>query len=324
MSYKKSRNWTESETILLCEILADPTNNYLATLEAKALKKAPTKEVYSAILEDFIQILMSSEFVERNEKHFSDKKPFSDINLDTKRLQIKYNNIKSSWKIISNRQKHGSGLSPEKLPRWYEIINQSLADKNEGLDDIASCPADTYFNENDSESDDIDFLLYEQYEERNTAQPDVEPDNDAMDTIVNTIGKTVWRPKEERGRVRSQTQALTQLAASINKLADINTERLKSEVDDRAALLRFRKEEAEATRRHEIEIAQLYMRQNQNLSLNQYYSDYSNFSNVRNSANTSDFPVVPPWNDPFRYHSPYHAATNFMPQLMDMPCSSPK
>ena len=40
MSHKtKTRNWTEDETILLCEILADPMNNYLATLETKALKK---------------------------------------------------------------------------------------------------------------------------------------------------------------------------------------------------------------------------------------------------------------------------------------------
>ena len=46
MSKPKARNWTEDETILLCEILADPMNNYLATLETKALKKAPTKEVF--------------------------------------------------------------------------------------------------------------------------------------------------------------------------------------------------------------------------------------------------------------------------------------
>jgi len=129
-------------------------NNYLATLETKALKKAPTKEVFTAILEDFNRGMLSCEFVEKNAKNFSNKKPFSYINMDIKRLQSKYNNIKSNWRNITDRQKHGSGLSPEKLPRWYEIINQALADKNQGLDDIASGPGDTSItvDENDIES----------------------------------------------------------------------------------------------------------------------------------------------------------------------------
>ena len=63
--------------------------------------------------------------------------------MDIKRLQSKYNNIKSNQRNITDRPKHGSGLSLEKLPRWYEIINQALADKNQGLDDIASGPGDT-------------------------------------------------------------------------------------------------------------------------------------------------------------------------------------
>ena len=35
----KARNWTDDETVILCEILADTMNRFLHTLETKALKK---------------------------------------------------------------------------------------------------------------------------------------------------------------------------------------------------------------------------------------------------------------------------------------------
>ena len=71
-------------------------------------------------------------------------------------MQSKYNNIKTNWRSITDRQKNGSGLSPGKLPRWYTIINPALSDKNQGLDDIASCPAETSII-NNPEIDDSDL-----------------------------------------------------------------------------------------------------------------------------------------------------------------------
>ena len=65
----KTRNWTDDETILLCEILADPLNNYLQTLETKALKKAPTKEVFQAILNDFNEEMRRNEFPHGRKTH---------------------------------------------------------------------------------------------------------------------------------------------------------------------------------------------------------------------------------------------------------------
>ena len=86
------------------------------TLETKALKKAPTKEVFQAILE-FTAEILTNEFAEKNTNNCSEKRPYSELNLDIKRLQSKYNNIKTNWWNINDRQKNGSCLSPEKLTR---------------------------------------------------------------------------------------------------------------------------------------------------------------------------------------------------------------
>ena len=91
-----SRNWTNEETVLFCQILTDPVCNNLETLEKKALKKSSTKEVFEAILEDFQTSLQNHEFIERNGKNFSGKKKKSEIVFDVKRLQQKYNNLKQN------------------------------------------------------------------------------------------------------------------------------------------------------------------------------------------------------------------------------------
>ena len=76
-SSNKTRNWTDDETVLLCEVLSDPMNNYLNTLETKALKKAPTREVFQAILIDFNGEMLTSEFAEINAKNFTEKNPIA-------------------------------------------------------------------------------------------------------------------------------------------------------------------------------------------------------------------------------------------------------
>ena len=68
----KTRNWTNDETVLLCEVLSDPMNNYLNTLETKALKK-----VFQAILNDFNGEMLKGEFAEINAKNFTGKNPIA-------------------------------------------------------------------------------------------------------------------------------------------------------------------------------------------------------------------------------------------------------
>ena len=66
--------------------------------------------------------MKKEEFVAVDAINFNEKKPFTEQNLDIKRLQSKYNNVKTNWRNISDRQKNGSGLSPTKLPKWFNII----------------------------------------------------------------------------------------------------------------------------------------------------------------------------------------------------------
>ena len=68
------RKWTSDETNLFCEILADPVNNFMQTLERKALKKASRKEVFEDIALDFNSGFQDQSFLENNDKHFKGKR----------------------------------------------------------------------------------------------------------------------------------------------------------------------------------------------------------------------------------------------------------
>ena len=58
----KSRNWTELETEEFCRVLADPDSAFCLTLEKKALKKTPNKEVFEAIQAELKIKLQNDEF----------------------------------------------------------------------------------------------------------------------------------------------------------------------------------------------------------------------------------------------------------------------
>ena len=56
--------------------------------------------------------------------------------LDTSVLKLrkKYVNLKTEWRKISDRAKTGSGLAPEKEPKWYNHINEIFSETNADLD----------------------------------------------------------------------------------------------------------------------------------------------------------------------------------------------
>ena len=118
-----SRNWTNDETNLFCKILADPVNNFMATLEKKVLKKASTKEVFKVIAAEFSQELKNDDFKFINQKHFNGKRVETELAFDLKRLQRKYNNIKQHWQKLSDRRKNGSGLTTANEPEWCKIVD---------------------------------------------------------------------------------------------------------------------------------------------------------------------------------------------------------
>ena len=74
MEKKTTRNWTAEETNLFCSILADPVTKFMLILERTALKKAATKEVFEAIIEELKTAFMEEAFKTLNETSLKGKK----------------------------------------------------------------------------------------------------------------------------------------------------------------------------------------------------------------------------------------------------------
>ena len=298
---RDGRNWTKDETNIFCRVLADPINNFVSTLEKRALKKASTKEVFEDILAEFKANLETEEFNETNMCNFSVRKPFTPLIIDIKKLQAKYNNLKSEWRKAIDRKKNGSGKSPENEPTWFNIINPILADSNKGLEDVVSNPSETSFvvesvinrrqpltsDEDSGSSSEISDISDTEVGGNDNTEHTV----DQSSTPVAKPNKLVTKPHQKRGYVRSQTQAMSQLAASVNKLADVSSKKAKLENEGRLAMLKFKREEGEANRKHEIELASLYLRMRNPPNFSQYPNSNQNFSQYPNS--NQNFPQYP-------------------------------
>ena len=126
-----TRNWTTVETNLFCSILVDPVNSFMVTLEKRALKKTSTKDIFEQILLELKKRFKVEPYKTRNKEALSSRKNNAELELDVKKLQVKYNNIKQQWrKIIRDTQKQGSDLAAEPSsnnPDWFEIVNPVLA-----------------------------------------------------------------------------------------------------------------------------------------------------------------------------------------------------
>ena len=97
------------------------------------------------------------EFLQRNAKNLGKGKcePLQD---DTKKLQVKYNDVKRKWSEIKGRPRKSSGLAPKSNPEWYEKIDSFLGDTNTDLNELISTSLDTSYsqeviqNDNENES----------------------------------------------------------------------------------------------------------------------------------------------------------------------------
>ena len=125
---ESQKRWTKEEIEKFSEILADPTNNYAASLEKLALKKSSNNELLKHIKNTFDEELNDREFKLMNiEKNFSkDGYPIPHKTLDTsiERLRNKYKVLKQEWSKIITYIKSGSDLSPEKEPDGWSILIQ--------------------------------------------------------------------------------------------------------------------------------------------------------------------------------------------------------
>ena len=64
---KRGRNWTKEENELYTTVLVDPNENFVSTLEKKALKNAANAEVFEHIMKCFNTALTEEGFVTKNE-----------------------------------------------------------------------------------------------------------------------------------------------------------------------------------------------------------------------------------------------------------------
>ena len=159
----KSRNWTNEETCLFVDILVEAEYSFAACIEKRSHKRSANEEVYQDILKIFNSKLREAHFVEVNKKNFG-KSSYEHLQIDTKKLHIKYNFLKKKWREIKDRPRLGSGLAPQEFPAWYSDLDLVLGDTNTGLEDVVSDPAETSYaqnileneNENESTDDELD------------------------------------------------------------------------------------------------------------------------------------------------------------------------
>ena len=126
--------------------MIDEEFNFVDFLERRALKRSANKEVYKEILQLFQEEMNKEEFLQRNAKNVG-KGKYEPLQVDTEKLQAKYNAIKRKWCEIKDRPRKGSGLAPISNPEWYEKIDSILGDINTELNELVSTSLDTSCNQ---------------------------------------------------------------------------------------------------------------------------------------------------------------------------------
>ena len=114
-------------------MLIDEELNFSDCLKRRALKRSAIEEVYKEILQLFQKEMNKEEFLQRNTKNFG-KGKYEPLQVDTKKLQAKYNAIKRKWREIRDRTRKDSGLAPKSTPELYEKIDSILGDHNPDLE----------------------------------------------------------------------------------------------------------------------------------------------------------------------------------------------
>ena len=194
------------------------------------------------------------------------------------------------------------------------------------LNELVSTSSDTSYsqeviqNNNKNESfednadDDSNKDLYDDSEDDNKSN-NAKKDDKVENVSANKKKAIVVKPHKKRKVVRSQTQAVSQLAGGMTKLIESQPKRHKKyiefEKERNQAFLEFKKEEAEKNRRHELEIAKIFS------------------SSINNSQQQRDFRYTPFDQSSLFQHSIQHAAnfhniTNPTSQLASPPMSPPQ
>ena len=198
---KNSRRWTQEETKLFPEILSDPDNGFAESLEKLALKKSSNNEVHMHIQQEFMNVLEFDSFKEINEKNFQDKNGFvskyTELDAGIDKLRVKYKALKQEWSRITDRIKNGSGLSPDKEPRWCKHLNPVFCEANETISSSSSASDTSFVNERNESHDESKGLSYsengnpaENSEDKTQTDKDIAPPAQKEKVVVTPHKKS--------------------------------------------------------------------------------------------------------------------------------------
>ena len=150
-----SRRWTITELSAFAEVLADPENVFASTLDKLALKKSSNNEVFECIQNEFILKMATEDLKAANAQHFRNGK-VSKLDIGIDKLRVKYKWLKTEWAQKTRRAKNGSGLDPDKEPRWYQILNPVFSETHQPLNLVSRAADTSFLNSSDEEEEEED------------------------------------------------------------------------------------------------------------------------------------------------------------------------
>ena len=268
---KKERAWTETELKYLALVLADEKNQFAVRLDTLALKKSANNEVFEDISKVFQSCLLSNEFIEENDREKrKGKRRDSPLQITPARLRIKYKWLRSQWRMLTDRVKKGSGKAPIKEPEWFTILNPIFSDTMGDMD-VATSPGDVLPYDSDDSFSDEESEHVRPDDTSSTSNP--EPDVSANSELDSSSSSGTKRKTKERGlnakpcakkRVKTQTQAIHEMAKSFTDLGEFQQKRsqmmVEADKERQAVFLNFQREQAELNRQHELKMMELLMK----------------------------------------------------------------
>ena len=268
---KNARRWTNEERTLFADVLVDKANNFLITIEKLASKFSPNDEVFGLIKIVFDAKLQLSNFKELNESNnFKDKQgniiPYEKLDTSVSKLRAQLKNMKTKWKEIHERACKGSSQPHKEKPVWYQLLNAVFSETNEELNLIGTTAPSFLLNHDSHQSRDYELEDEDITDSDNDSMHvnSFEPSMRNIDTKKNENHKSATKVHTKGTPGRSNTQALFEIAKSLQSLAEVQTKRIKLtiEAEERREERerQYRREEAEKNRQHELKIAEIYAR----------------------------------------------------------------
>ena len=245
-------------------------------MERLALKKSANNEVFEHIKSAFDEVLKSKKFKDINEaENFTDAngkvENYRPLDTSIEKLRVRYKGLKKEWREVTQRAKSGSGLASESEPVWFQFLDHIFTETNEDVA-LFSAAADTSFvNDAQDSNGDVVEDTEENFEDEVTRDDDgedIEENEDDSLTLQNLVARNSGKrkmtvaPHKKATQVRSNKQALSEMARNIKLMSDAQTKRHKQQMEVENSrfelLIKEKREEAERNRQHELKIAEIF------------------------------------------------------------------